>query len=114
MDEETKKSALDKVRVMKSIIAYPDELLDDSKLEDRYKGLEIMSNDYWENIRNSTRFYKKEYLSRLRKPVNKRDWIEDGESAAEVNAFYDWHKNIIGRSLLIYYITIVSINNLYQ
>lgn len=36
MDEETKKNAIDKANSMSTHIAYPDELLDNKKLEEFY------------------------------------------------------------------------------
>lgn len=36
MDEETKKNALDKAKSMSTHIAYPDELMNDRKLEEFY------------------------------------------------------------------------------
>lgn len=39
MDEETKQNALDKAKSMATHIAYPDELLDNKKLEDFYQSV---------------------------------------------------------------------------
>lgn len=39
MDDETKQNALDKAKSMATHIAYPDELLDDNKLEEFYDGV---------------------------------------------------------------------------
>lgn len=41
MDEKTRENAIDKARSMSEHIAYPDELLDDKKLEEFYEGVSI-------------------------------------------------------------------------
>jgi membrane metallo-endopeptidase-like protein 1 len=94
MDEETKKSALDKAMSMSSHIAYPDELLDDSKLEEFYKDLELAEDNYLQSILNLTLFGTEYSFSKLRKPVNKSDWVTHGRPAV-VNAFYSSIENSI-------------------
>ena len=42
MDEETKSNALEKLRAMGQFIAYPDEFLDRSTMDDYYKGVLVM------------------------------------------------------------------------
>lgn len=99
MDEETKESALDKAASMSSHIAYPDELLDDRKLEEFYKKLELTEGNYLESILNLTLFGIDYSFSRLRKPVNKSDWRAHGKPAI-VNAFYSSIENSI-RTLFV-------------
>ncbi|XP_024943266.1 neprilysin-2 isoform X2 [Cephus cinctus] len=94
MDEETRKSALDKAASMSSHIAYPDELLHDNKLEEFYQNLELTSDNYLESILNLTLFGTEYSFSKLRKPVNKSDWITHGRPAV-VNAFYSSIENSI-------------------
>lgn len=94
MDEGTKESALDKAASMSSHIAYPDELLDDKKLEEFYEKLELTEGNYLESILNLTLFGIDYSFSRLRKPVNKSDWRAHGKPAI-VNAFYSSIENSI-------------------
>lgn len=94
MDEETRKSALDKAESMSTHIAYPDELLDDRKLEEFYKKLEITPGNYLQSILNLTLFGTEYSFEKLRKPVNKSDWITHGKPAI-VNAFYSSIENSI-------------------
>ncbi|KAK9304003.1 hypothetical protein QLX08_004498 [Tetragonisca angustula] len=94
MDEETRKSALDKAASMTSHIAYPDELLDDEKLEQFYEKLELTTDNYLEGILNLTLFGVEYSFSKLRKPVNKSDWVTHGRPAI-VNAFYSSIENSI-------------------
>ncbi|KZC07350.1 Membrane metallo-endopeptidase-like 1 [Dufourea novaeangliae] len=94
MDDETRKSALDKAASMSSHIAYPDELLDDTKLEEFYQNLELTTDNYLEGILNLTLFGVEYSFGKLRKPVNKTDWITHGRPAI-VNAFYSSIENSI-------------------
>ncbi|XP_076754338.1 M13 family metallopeptidase neprilysin 2 isoform X2 [Xylocopa sonorina] len=94
MDDETRKSALKKAASMSSHIAYPDELLDDKKLENFYEKLELNTDNYLEGILNLTLFGVEYSFSKLRKPVNKSDWITHGRPAI-VNAFYSSIENSI-------------------
>lgn len=92
MDEETRRAALDKVDSMSSFIAYPDELLDDKKLEEFYDALEISPGNYLESVLNLTLFATEYSLAQLRLPVNKSDWVTYGDSAV-VNAYYSPNDN---------------------
>lgn len=44
MDEKTRANAIDKARSMSTHIAYPDELLDNRKLEEFYDGVSTSRN----------------------------------------------------------------------
>ncbi|XP_011149286.1 neprilysin-2 isoform X2 [Harpegnathos saltator] len=94
MDENTRLNALDKAAGMVSHIAYPDELLDDKKLDEFYSRLELNSDDYLGSILNLTIFGTDFSFGRLRKPVNKTEWITHGRPAI-VNAFYSSIENSI-------------------
>ncbi|XP_074031085.1 M13 family metallopeptidase neprilysin 2 isoform X2 [Leptinotarsa decemlineata] len=94
MDEKTRMNALDKAKSMASHIAYPDELLDNRKLEEFYDGLELDSEHYMRSILNLTLFGTRFSFKRLRQPVNKTDWITHGRPAV-VNAFYSSIENSI-------------------
>ncbi|XP_030765452.1 neprilysin-2 isoform X1 [Sitophilus oryzae] len=94
MDEETRKNALDKAKSMSTHIAYPDELLDNRKLEEFYNDLELDERQYLRSILNLTLFGTKISFQRLRQPVNKTDWITHGRPAV-VNAFYSAIENSI-------------------
>ncbi|CAL1682614.1 unnamed protein product [Lasius platythorax] len=94
MDEKTRANALEKAADMTSHIAYPDELLDNRKLDEFYEGLELNSSDYLGSILNLTIFGTNFSFGRLRKPVNKTEWITHGRPAI-VNAFYSSIENSI-------------------
>uniref|UniRef100_A0ABD2WDE5 Neprilysin-2 n=1 Tax=Trichogramma kaykai TaxID=54128 RepID=A0ABD2WDE5_9HYME len=94
MDENTRKAALDKAESMSTHIAYPDELLDDKKLDEFYRELEVTSDNYFEAALNISRFGNDYVFGLLRKPVNKSDWVSHGRPAI-VNAFYSSTENSI-------------------
>ena len=100
MDGKTRKRALDKAKSMTSHVGYPDELLDDKKLELFYKNLEIRDDDYFNANLNLTLFGLDEFLDRLRKPVNKSYWVDHSASAVD-NAWYNPNENSISMSILI-------------
>ncbi|XP_031634008.1 neprilysin-2-like isoform X2 [Contarinia nasturtii] len=96
MDEETRESALKKLGTMYSHIAYPDEFMDDSEIEKYYKKLEIDENNYLSSFLNKNIFGTDYAFSKLRKPVNKTEWVTGRHSyAAVVNAFYEPTENSI-------------------
>lgn len=111
MDEKTRANALEKAADMTSHIAYPDELLDNRKLDEFYEGLELNSSDYLGSILNLTIFGTNFSFGRLRKPVNKTEWITHGRPAV-VNAFYSSIENSIRKYLNISNFTrkFISIN----
>jgi neprilysin len=94
MDAITRKKALEKVKDMAIHIGYPDELMDNKKLEAYYEGLEIDSNQYLESILRVGQFGTDKSYLKLREPVNKTDWTTHSK-AAIVNAFYSPIENSI-------------------
>lgn len=86
LDNKTRKVALEKAELMHIHLAYPDELLDDKKLEMFYQNLDLTSNNYLLNIHNITIFNTENQFEILRKPVNKSEWFSL-PTAAEVNAW---------------------------
>lgn len=98
MDENTKKFALKKAEALKSYIAYPDEFLDDKKLEEYYKGLEITPTNYLDVAANVS-IYQQEYSFRqLRKPVKNLDWYNSTDVAV-IDAAYHIEENSMGESI---------------
>ncbi|XP_001944441.2 neprilysin-2 [Acyrthosiphon pisum] len=93
MDDETREKAMDKAKAMTHIIAYPDELLDDSKLNAYYENLDVNDQDFYTSILNLTKFNTDNEFLKLRKPVNKPDWVTYGELVTIVNAFYNLQDN---------------------
>jgi len=94
MDDETREKAKEKARSMEAHIGYPSELLDMSKLEEFYAGLELGDSDYFGNSLNLAVFGTNYSFSQLREKVNKTDWVHHGRPAV-VNAFYSPLENSI-------------------
>ncbi|XP_045472072.1 neprilysin-2-like [Harmonia axyridis] len=94
MDQETKKAALEKLKNMDKYIAYPDELMDDSKLEEFYKNLQLTSDNYIEIVLNISKFQTEKEMMLLSEPVVRSDW-RTRSAVAVVNAYYDTNANAI-------------------
>lgn len=77
MDEETRQSALNKLHGMSTHIGYPDEIMNDTKIEEYYSNLEIDENNYLSSVLNMNVFGTDYAFNKLRKPVNKTDWVTD-------------------------------------
>jgi neprilysin len=94
MDAVTRKQALAKVAAMATHIGYPDELMDNKKLEAYYEGLKIDRDNYLDSILQLNRFGTKKVFLKLRQAVNKTDWVTHSKPAV-VNAFYSPIENSI-------------------
>jgi len=94
MDDVTRKAALEKVNTMETHIGYPVELRQNEKLIEYYKNLTITEETYLESILNINIFSTNKAFAKLRKPVNKTDWITHARPAI-VNAFYSSIENSI-------------------
>jgi membrane metallo-endopeptidase-like protein 1 len=98
MDEKTRALALKKLEFIVTHIAYPDEFLDNDKIEEFHKSIKIYPESYIKS-QLSLNFFQTTYMiEQFRKPVNKTDWISHGRSIT-VNAFYDPSENSIRKFL---------------
>lgn len=86
MDETTRAAALSKVKSMVTHIGYPDELMDDKKLIEFYKPVQVDENKYLESVLSINIFGTDRAFKKLREPVNKTDWITHSRPAV-VNAY---------------------------
>ncbi|KAI5630581.1 VLP3p-6 [Venturia canescens] len=94
LDEKTRRNALEKSDAMTHHVAYPNEILDDKKIIDEMKDLELSQNHYFENILKLKSFKIERAHVKLRKLVDPNDWMRHGR-AAVVNAFYSPDENSI-------------------
>lgn len=99
MDEATRASAIHKVEKMENHIAYPNELMDDAKLNKFHETMEVPEGDYLRSVLNLNYFRLKTESKKLRKPINKTDW-EAKSDVAIANAYYGWFDNSICKFLL--------------
>lgn len=94
MDETTKKAAIGKAKTLTAHIGYPDELTNNTKLEEYYSRLEIKSDEYFMNALRLN-FFKTNYMYlQLHRPVNKTEWLGHSTPAV-INAFYSAIENSI-------------------
>lgn len=100
MDDKTRKAALEKLEFMSSNVAYPDEILDEGKLEEHYRNLELTPGSYLKNVISESRFDFENDLKELRKPVDKKDW-KTLAYPTMVNALYSENLNSIRKFLVI-------------
>lgn len=92
MDIETRTNALTKAEAMSIQIAYPDELLDDKKLEklyeELYEELKITPGDYLQTISNLKFSGTNHVFRQLRKPMNKSEWLPNVRFKLDIDASY--------------------------
>ena len=72
---------------MISHIGYPPELVDNLKLEELHRGLNIKPNEHFKNQHRASVFNAGQGFKKLREPVDKMDWRLQ-TSAATVEAWY--------------------------
>lgn len=87
MDTKTREVAKIKANAIFSHIGYADELLDNEKLIEYYKELNVDENKFFESIFGSKVFQADLNYKKLREPVNKTDW-RSHSYIVEVNAAY--------------------------
>ena len=68
MDKDTKKEAFNKLEKMHQTLAYPEEFVDQDKIDGLYKGLIIKENDYFGNIMSLSIHLKKLKVLKLKSP----------------------------------------------
>lgn len=94
MDDETRAAAMEKLHSMSTHIGYPDEIMNNRKIEEYYDKLVIDQDNYLQSVLNMNVFGTDYAFNKLRKPVNKTDWVTHARPAV-VNAFYSSIENSI-------------------
>lgn len=92
IDETTKQLAEEKVNSMSLKIGYPDDILIPSELNEKYKGIDIHPDKYFENTLNVLRHTARTEQQKMLERVNKTNWQTP---PAIVNAYYSRNKNQI-------------------
>lgn len=95
MDRKTRTLALEKLDFMRTQIGYPDELLDNKKLEDYYQNLEIHPESYLKSHLSLNLHQRENRIRKFTEPVDRTDWTRHGYSLTDV-AYYDLLNNVIG------------------
>ncbi|KAJ8720050.1 hypothetical protein PYW07_012093 [Mythimna separata] len=91
MDDNTKVATYQKIIEMKTLIGFPDWLLEDGKLEEYYEGIEIDPEKHLENMININQVKTKKVLNKFREG-NNFTWATD---PTEVNAYHTFQENTI-------------------
>ena len=94
MDPETKKRAHRKLSTIKEYIGYPEEILNNTALEELYEGLEVKPETYFQNGIGMSIWSTNYHWKKLRETVDKTDWKRHANPAV-VNAFYSSIENSI-------------------
>ncbi|BDX39520.1 endothelin-converting protein [Tenuifilaceae bacterium CYCD] len=79
MNDSTKAKALDKLATMVVKVGYPDKWKD-------YSNLDIVRDNYAENIKRASEFSFRDNMNKLGKPVDRTEW---GMTPQTVNAYYN-------------------------
>ncbi|XP_043285773.1 neprilysin-2-like [Venturia canescens] len=95
VDEKTRVIMMEKAVGMVSHVSYPDELLDDAKLEKIYEGLNFSGNTYIEGLVKVKKFEDDLYWGKLNKPVNRSDWMDAGGSAIVETFHYPMNNRVL-------------------
>ncbi|KAJ2951400.1 hypothetical protein O0L34_g13545 [Tuta absoluta] len=91
MDDDTKLATFQKIIRMKTLVGFPDWLLEPGALEAHYAGLEVHKDTHLENMLNIIQFKVKKALNKFREG-NNFTWATD---PTEVNAYHTFQENTI-------------------
>lgn len=94
MDEQTRQRARAKAQSIRPYIGYPDELLNDTLVEEHYAKVALRPDTYFENIMRLRKWSTDYAFGQLRKPHIKGEWKKHAQVAV-VNAYYNSLENCI-------------------
>ncbi|XP_019367554.1 PREDICTED: endothelin-converting enzyme 1 isoform X3 [Gavialis gangeticus] len=92
MDEDTRKSAKEKVDAIYDMIGYPKFIMDPKELDKVFNDYEAVSDLYFENVMQFYNFSARVTADQLRKPPSQDQWSMTPPAA---NAYYSPTKNEI-------------------
>ncbi|XP_048241365.1 endothelin-converting enzyme homolog isoform X1 [Haliotis rufescens] len=92
MDEQTRKYALHKAEAILEEIGYPDNMLNDTILNDEYGDVDFNETTYFENVLTLMKDRVRDNAWYLRRLVDREEWTT---TPAIVNAFYSPNRNSI-------------------
>ncbi|KAJ8667501.1 hypothetical protein QAD02_009164 [Eretmocerus hayati] len=95
MDSETRMAAMTKLDNMTSVIAYPDEYLDDGKLDAFYGKIRIDPSSYLRTSLSLNFAERRRWYEYLTKEVDNTDWTKLYDTAADINGYMDLNGNAI-------------------
>ncbi|KAJ8668517.1 hypothetical protein QAD02_010180 [Eretmocerus hayati] len=102
MDKITREAALEKINSMRNYISYPDEVMDEARIEDLYKTLELSPDSYLQNKLNCSRFLTDTSYGLLKKPVEGNEWLHIGFlTSANAHYFPALNQMIVSAGILL-------------
>lgn len=103
MDNDSRDDSIRKVKAMKLIFGYSDELANDTLLNEYYKDLDIQKKDlFLHSVLRAQRFIKNYQIAKLRMPAKVGDWTET-LMATNVGAHYFSRENRFRMCLHFYF-----------
>lgn len=99
MDDDTKLATYQKIIQMKTLIGFPDWLLEEGRLEDYYEGIDVKTDTHLKNMANIIQVKIKKALNKFR-DGNNFTWATD---PTEVNAYHTFQENTISKYLLRFF-----------
>ena len=94
MSSQSKRKALEKLAKMKEFIAYPEEMLSQSIIDEYYKDLTISNDNHAENIKAIAKFLIKKSFGRIGTKRKSDSWdLEFHQLVNTVNAHYERELN---------------------
>lgn len=93
MDHDTKLATYQKIANMKTLIGFPEWLLEEGSLESYYEGIEIDIKKHLENLIDVIQVKMKKVLNKFREG-NNFTWATD---PTEVNAYHTFQENTISK-----------------
>lgn len=75
MDENTKRSAMDKAKSTTAHIGFPKELSNRTKIEEHYQSLGLNESEFFMNVLRLKRFNQDYNFRQLHKPVDEDKWL---------------------------------------
>lgn len=91
MDDSTKLATYQKIIQMKSLIGFPDWLLEEGKLDEYYEGIEVQADRHLENMINIIQVMVKKGFNKYHDMHN----ISWATEPTEVNAYHTFQHNTI-------------------
>ncbi|CAG5043616.1 unnamed protein product [Parnassius apollo] len=91
MDDNTKLETYKKIIQMKTLIGFPDWLIDEKNLELYYEGIEVSADKHLENMINVIQVKVRNALNNFRE-IHNYSWATD---PTEVNAYHTFQSNTI-------------------
>lgn len=94
MDDSTKLATYQKIIQMKSLVGFPNWLLEEGKLDKYYEGIVVETDKHLENMINILQVKMRKGLSSFRK-IQNVTWATE---PTEVNAYHTFQQNTISKS----------------